>query len=130
MAQHVTIEGSRITPSDALGRGERRTVELTDRVRRLIAIGAVVVVDDNPVTEPVEQADSTPDGEGLLQPGPNLADSADLTPLEPLMIEPPALNASRRAWAEFLTSRGIEFDDDAIRDDLIEIWENHSGGDG
>ncbi|MCV7187045.1 hypothetical protein [Mycolicibacterium thermoresistibile] len=105
-------------------------MELTDRVRRLIAIGAVVVVDDNPATEPVEQADSTPDGGGLLPPGPNLADSADLTPLEPLMIEPPALNASRRAWAEFLTSRGIEFDDDAIRDDLIEIWENHSGGDG
>ena len=53
MAQ-VTIEGS-LTPSTFLARGERRTVVLTDYVRKLIKKGYVIVVKDAPVlieTEP------------------------------------------------------------------------------
>jgi hypothetical protein len=44
----------------------------------------------------------------------------------------PPKNASRAAWAAFLTSQGVEFpdgDDDAAgRDDLIAIWQQASGG--
>jgi hypothetical protein len=40
----VTIEGS-LAPCDELPRGVRRTVMLTDRVRRLVAAGHVIVVE-------------------------------------------------------------------------------------
>lgn len=43
--QVVTIEGS-ITPSAELARGERRTVLLTDRIKRLAAKGYIVIVGD------------------------------------------------------------------------------------
>lgn len=45
----VTIEGSAITPSTFLPAGERRTVERTDFVEKLIAKGYVTVIEgDSP----------------------------------------------------------------------------------
>lgn len=46
MAHHVTIEGS-VTPTDWLARGVRRTVEVTDDIRKLVAVGGAVVVAGN-----------------------------------------------------------------------------------
>ena len=49
----VTIEGTP-TPSVYLPRGERRTVTVTDSIRQLVKIGAVIVVDGtlDTATEP------------------------------------------------------------------------------
>lgn len=123
MGNQVTIEGS-LTPAVDLPRGERRTVEVTDHVRRLVQIGAVVVVAGDleapaePVASPIADDDA--------------ADEA----AEPEDHGHPPKNASRERWATFLRSKGIEFPDGdeangelwAGRDDLIVIWQQASGG--
>lgn len=70
----VTIEGS-LSPAAFLARGERRTVQRTDRIDKLIRRGFVVVVDE--------------EGEVEAPPAP-----------EP--VKAPAKSASRDDWAEFL----------------------------
>ncbi|SKS49738.1 Uncharacterised protein [Mycobacteroides abscessus subsp. bolletii] len=44
MGHYVTIEGS-LTPTTVLARGVRKTVAVTDEVRKLVQIGGAVVVD-------------------------------------------------------------------------------------
>lgn len=124
MGHQVTIEGS-LTPAVDLPRGERRTVEVTDHVRRLVQIGAVVVIDGD-LDEPATQ-DVTEPAEVAAPAGDDEVTDADGAPPR---------NASRERWATFLRSKGIEFPDGdeskdelwAGRDDLIVIWQQASGG--
>lgn len=113
----VTIEGS-TTPCTELPRGVRRTVAVTDHVRRLVARGFAVVVDgsldDDQVWHP--SGDPVP------------SDEPDDSPVEPaadrLVFDgPPARNARRDIWAAFLDTEGIAYPDTASRDDLIAGWE-------
>lgn len=39
----------------------------------------------------------------------------------------PARNASREDWAEFISSKGIEFTEDAGRNDLRDLWDENGG---
>lgn len=41
---YVTIEGSSTMPTDVLARGARRTVAVTDSIRKLVKIGGAIVV--------------------------------------------------------------------------------------
>jgi hypothetical protein len=69
----VTIEGS-VTPSSELPKGQRQTVQYTDRIARLVERGYVVIVDgphdtDAPVeTEltPIPEANQLPPADGQL----------------------------------------------------------------
>lgn len=58
MGHYVTIEGS-LTPTDALPRGVRRTVAVTDEVRKLVRIGGAVVVAGSLDASEPEPADHT-----------------------------------------------------------------------
>jgi hypothetical protein len=71
----ITIEGS-ISPAAGLARGERREVQDSDEVRRYVAQGFAVVVDEET-------------GEPEESPLPEAAPA-------------PARNASRYDWAEWL----------------------------
>lgn len=55
MGHYVTIEGS-LTPTTVLGRGVRKTVAVTDEVRKLVQIGGAVVVDGS-LEEPAAPGD-------------------------------------------------------------------------
>lgn len=119
-AKVVTIEGS-LTPAAGLpGRGERKTVQHTDRIDRLVEKGYIVIVETfDGAPEPDEDQDDEQD------------DQADDSSRDE--SAPPKANASRVDWAEFLTSQGVSFPDDeggewASRDDLIIIWQQASGG--
>lgn len=94
----VTIEGS-LSPSAELPRGERRKVQRSEHVDRLIRKGFVVVVDE--------------DGDVVPTP-------------EPTGPEAPAKNASTDAWRDFLTAQSVEFDPDATRDELVDAWDAHT----
>ena len=74
----VTIEGS-IAPCGFLARGERATVQLTDDVRALISEGYVDVI------AVVDDGDEPPHA-------------------PPAEAKPPAKNASREDWAEYLAA--------------------------
>lgn len=52
----------------------------------------------------------------------NLIDGGMVKVIEDLSPREPAKNASRAAWAEFLTSRGHEVHPQATRRDLIDQW--------
>ncbi|MFC3850078.1 hypothetical protein ACFORJ_07855 [Corynebacterium hansenii] len=57
-------------------------------------------------------------------------DPTDSAPGEPVVdAEPPAGNASAKAWAEFLESRGIEVPEGAKRAELKDLWELHADTD-
>ena len=63
MGTKVTIEGSRITPTDKLPAGVRTTVELTPSVQEFINRGFAVVIrrEELPDEDPVEVPDVAPD---------------------------------------------------------------------
>ena len=67
----VTIEGT-VTPSVWLATGQRRTVEVTDDIRKLVRIGAVKVVEGSLKDEPTFARggviDPRPDDDSLLVP--------------------------------------------------------------
>lgn len=104
----VTIEGT-VTPSVHLGKGERRTVERTEFVDKLIARGYVSVITEHP--EPVIEEDPVEPGEA------------------PVTVSP-ARNASRSVWADFLTDAGVPYPGDATRDELVAAWDNQLPADG
>ena len=114
MATKVTIEGSRITPTDKLLAGHQRTVLLTPDVQNLIDRGFVFVVhsEELPDQAPVEVSETEGDA------------PRDDTP----DLEPPHRNASAGDWAEFLTAAGIDHEPGASRTELIELWDNQSDG--
>lgn len=137
----VTIEGS-ATPSAILGRGQRRTVAYTPRIKRLIARGFVVVVDDTPPSPPRRTlpevlADPEPDTTAAAQaepapqpPAPPDAEPPNRTdhqsPAAPAPPDkPPAKNASREAWVTFLSAQPDigNIPPGASRDDLAAAWE-------
>ena len=94
----ITIEGS-LTPSARLARGERREVQDSDEVRKFIADGFAVVVDEET---------------GEVEPAPL-----------PEAPKPPAKNASKDDWKAWLDSQEppVEYDPDATHAELIEAWE-------
>ncbi|UOW93007.1 hypothetical protein SEA_CAIB_23 [Gordonia phage CaiB] len=105
-ARKVTIEGSRLHPTDLLASGEKRTVALTDRVQRLIDRGYVVVIEDeSDAPEPADAPNGTP---------------ASTEPTAPKR------SASRDEWAAFLDGLdpAVEFTDDDGRDDLIAKYDD------
>lgn len=128
----VTVEGGYLPAAGVdLRPGERRTVEATPRIGRLVRIGALEVVSGSlTVDAPVTSAPPAGDGDGDGDPhGDGPGDDGV-----------PAGNASRKVWAEFLRGKNIEFPDykaaeeagDATawagRDDLRVIWQQASGG--
>lgn len=93
----ITIEGS-LTPASDLPRGTRRKVQDGDAVRKLVADGFAVIVDEEGQPEP--------------------------TPL-PEPVKAPAKSASREDWAEFLAEHTDIVTEDRTRDQLVgdyEVW--------
>lgn len=125
MSTTVTIEGSQ-TPSVFLAKGQRRTVQLTDRVQRLIDAGFVTVVEDGPATPMSEFAVSDP--EPVAVPPADVPDAND-GPLaddddEPATAgNPPSRAASTATWRKFLADQHVDFSPVASRDQLIAAWE-------
>lgn len=117
----VTIEGS-LSPSALLARGERRTVQLTERVQRLIDAGFVKVVDSDagdapePVLDPQPEADLRTDLE-------KHADDEAQKARDELGV--PSRGGSTEDWQKFLTEKGIDFNDDDSRAVLIDRWDNY-----
>lgn len=105
----VTIEGS-LTPCSELRTGQRRTVQLTERVQRLIDRGFVVVVKaatrpPKPVGKPVQSA-------------------ADV----PYRAGEPAWSADRDVWAAFVISKGQQVVAADSKGDIIHRWQAQNGG--
>lgn len=137
--RRVTIEGS-IMPSVYLARGERRTVAVTDDIRNLVKIGAAVVVEGSLDPEPFDYGGVAVNdtGESIQAVSPSEPPEDPEPPIVEMPADgsAPAKNASRAAWAAFLTSKGVVFPDGdesagelwAGRDDLIVIWQQASGG--
>jgi len=101
MAESITIEGS-ITPSAYLPRGERRVVRSDDALAEyLVLAGYAFVV----------SADTVPEPEGTGQ-------------MVPDEVNPPARNASREDWAEFLAQHPGGFVTEGLdRAQLIAAWD-------
>jgi hypothetical protein len=94
----VTIEGS-LTPAAGLARGERRTVQDSAEVRKYVADGFAVIVNEET-------------GEAEAPPAP-----------EP--VKAPAKSASRDDWAEFLAEHTDVVTEGKNRDTLqadYETW--------
>jgi hypothetical protein len=130
MMAQVTIEGS-LTPCTELAKGERKTVQLTKRIQRLIRKGYVVVIDqrENAAVAPDEKTPThSSDGVGESQANTGAADPAAESPEPEGELPVPPANAKRDVWAKFLTSRNIAVPEDAPRDGLVEIWRQHTGG--
>jgi hypothetical protein len=93
----ITIEGS-LSPASDLPRGERRRVQDGKAVRKLVADGFAVIVDQ--------------DGEPEPAPAPEA-------------VKAPAKSASRDDWAEFLAEHTDVVTEDRTRDQLVgdyEVW--------
>jgi hypothetical protein len=114
----VTIEGNGSWVG--LGRGQRKTVALTDRIERLITRGFVVEIarhgDDAPAAEEMPNTSETAPRAGGGDP-----DSEE----EAGDPEHPVYTASRAVWAKFLDTLTppVEYDADDDRDDLINRWQ-------
>lgn len=79
MATKVTIEGSRITPTDKLRAGERRTVLLTPDVQAFIDRGFAVLVSSEEIPDVVAPAEpEAPEPDEV--PVPDTADEGDVAP--------------------------------------------------
>lgn len=140
MARFVTVEGTSMPAAGFLRRGERGKFAVDERLRKMVKIGCVAVVEgslDGPDDEPVEVADEETRYEPFASDdrdpeGPALP--SNISPAD--SDKPPANNASRKKWAEFLTRRGVPFPDGdeskgeawAGRDDLVVIWQQQHGG--
>jgi hypothetical protein len=115
VAHHVTIEGS-FTPTDWLPRGVRRTVEVTEDIRKLVAIGGAIVVAgslDEPDTVAYGDSDDA------------VGEVAEVREVPGYPV--PAGNASREDWAEFIASQGLGVTEGKSRDELREIWQQANG---
>lgn len=135
MGQAV-VEGS-LVPCMWLGKGDRKTVELNDRVggpssptwQQLIGKGYVLLV--GRIDEPAPKVEAEPPVVEADEPN---GEDGDVDGERP--ADPPRKNASRADWAAFLRARGVDFPDGdedagelwAGRDDLIIIWQQASGG--
>jgi hypothetical protein len=132
MGHQVVIEGSR-TPSVDLPHGERRKVEVTTYIRRLVQIGAVIVVEgslDPPASERkpavVEVEPAAPEEDAADE-------AAAVDEPEPSHSGPPAGNASTQEWLAFLRGKGIPVPvngegETPGREGLKTIWQQASSG--
>lgn len=132
----VTIEGSQ-TPSVFLAKGQRRTVQLTDRVQRLIDAGFVIVVESDgptvkgvvdvkitPYTETVEDGPATPMSEFTVgDPEPVSVPEEPEADEQATADHPPSRAASTSTWRKFLADQHVDFSPVASRDQLIALWE-------
>lgn len=142
MARFVTVEGT-ATPCAGLPRlGQRVKFAVDDALRNLVKHGCIQVVEgslDGPddddelfdeggdLPQGTEVTNTTGEAEQVDGPPPGADDN------EP--VKEPAKNASRKAWAAFLRSRGVSFPDGdeskgeawAGRDDLLIIWQQQHG---
>ena len=100
---YLTIEGTR-TPSVQLATGARVTVVDTPEVRRRVALGYVKIVNE------ITQYDDEEGGGGVQAPSVNA-------------LEPPAKNASKAEWIEFLAAIGLDFDPDYTKAELLDFYE-------
>lgn len=133
----VTVQGTHTPAVGGPARGERRDVEVSDKVRRWVRAGAVTVVAGKlnrprPLQRPITPRPVAPAPEA---PGEGDSDDGD-----PPVAVVPGRNASREHWANYLRAKGIRFPDDraayeagdktawASRDDLIIIDQQASGG--
>lgn len=107
----VTIVG-RIETTH-LKRGERATVERTPLIDALIAKGFVIEEPDTltGVVEPPEAPLDAPETASEPEEAPVGAEDS------------PARSASKREWQEFLDEQGVEYDPEATRTALIEVWD-------
>lgn len=124
----VVIEGTN-TPSDRLSTGVRRSVTVTDEIRKLVRIGAVKVVEgslDGPAKAevPAPPVSDPPEPEPEAELG---ADTAEETG-QPATDEPPARDADREDWAEWIAAKGFGATDGLDRDELIELWDARDDG--
>ncbi|AYD82020.1 hypothetical protein I5G60_gp25 [Mycobacterium phage Saguaro] len=92
----ITIEGS-LTPAAGLARGERREVQDSAEVREYVRRGFAVVVDEE---------------SGQPEPAPL-----------PEPVSPPARNASRDDWAEWLAEHTDVVTEGKDRGELIESYD-------
>ena len=106
MAEIITLEGS-ILPSAYLARGERQVVRSDDALAKQLVLGGyAIVVDTNTVPDP----EPTPAPEG--------------NPSDDVELDPPARNASREDWAEFLAQHPAGFvTEGKNRGQLIAEWD-------
>ncbi|WP_114719170.1 hypothetical protein [Rhodococcus sp. AG1013] len=91
-------------------RGSEFEVERTPFVDRLITDGRLTVLDS--------ASQSAAENEGLdTEPGLPIASSD----------EPPRAGkgSGLAQWRDFLDRKGVEYSDDASRDDLIAVWDEH-----
>lgn len=107
----VKVRGS-ITPCAFLARGEERTVQRTGFVEALIRQGFLDVIEDG--------GDNPPHGRPVSE---EQVDAEAQAVRDELGV--PARNASTGTWKQFLADKGIEFDADTRRDDLVELWDNY-----
>lgn len=122
----VTIEGT-VTPSVELARGERRTVEYTEHVGRLVRLGAVRIVDrPAPAPAPAAVPASEPLETVALEPDPSVDEHGD----GPDGDGVPAKNASTKVWRAWVADNvpGVTADDvaDKGRDQLVAAWERYT----
>lgn len=133
----VTVQGTHTPAVGGPARGERRDVEVTDKVRGWVRAGAVTVVVGKlnrrarPLRRPIALRPAVP------APEPKGDSDDDVDPPASVV---PGRNASRENWATYLRAKGIRFPDDrdayeagdktawASRDDLIIIDQQASGG--
>lgn len=125
----VTVEGSRVPCAD-LPTGQRKTVEYSRGVRERVRRGFYVIVDGPhddapaPVSEPaVFGGDEGPVEVSRFAPVEEPEGDAPDPDSDTGEVGPPARNASRDRWAEFLTTRDIDFTASDGRDDLVSIWD-------
>lgn len=140
MGHSVTIEGS-VTPSVELPAGERRTVAVTQHIRNLVRIGAVVVVDGS-LDAPKAPANAagitraeitgvtqiiTPDADQRTDSERHADEQAHGD--GPDADGVPAHNASSEVWRKFVSDRipGLTYADveDKKRGELIGAWDRY-----
>lgn len=119
----IIIEGT-VTPSTLLSTGDRKTVERSAFIEKLIAKGYVKVVEDAPkstVAEPVSVQQTMAEVEQVA------VKASEPARLERKIVDTPHRNGSREEWAEFLDSKTVAYPDGATRNELIERWDSVSG---
>lgn len=136
MARMVTIEGSRVTPSDRLGRGVRAKVQLTGDIRKLVKIGAVIIVDqplpDDLDGTPEQVAPEPPEAvqaaEPYLSDPPPVDEYVEQPPVPPAAVKPPPRNGATADWQEWVAANVPYADTEGkSRDELIAMWQEFNG---
>lgn len=110
----ILIEGA--TPNTYLNTGQRRRVEKTQLVRKLLKSGYIVEIKPDPILAPTititNDSGQDLEVELITQPAEERDDA----------VAVPARNASKDTWREFLESEGFEVDATATREQMIGAW--------